>query len=229
MYKTEVAVNCSLQIEEPIIPKGMLKKLEVVYISWKNAWVIRAKGWWKQAQLKAKVMPPVVQKQILEGIALTKMVQAESMAYKIIQTKVNSITFRDLLVSLNPTTKNSNPLQLKALRKVVTAITAKYSSQAWNQLIIKVMVNTKVWNEQTRLQWGPHRSLREAKQKCKAMSHNEIISLLNNSTCRVLEESLTIDKVLKKGAIRKTISLTSILWIILHILPMSHSQIQTVV
>ena len=133
MYKTEEAVNCSLQIEEPIIPKGMLKKLEEVYISWKNAWVIRAKGWWKQAQLKTKVMPLVVRKQTVSGIALTKMVQAESMAYKIIQTKVNSIMFRDLLVSLNPTPKNSNLLRLKALKKVVTATTAKCSSLVWNQ------------------------------------------------------------------------------------------------
>ena len=91
------------------------------------------------------------------------------------------------------------------------------------------MVNTKVWREQTRLRWGLRHSLKEAKQKCKAMSHNEIISLLNNSTCKVLEESSTIDKVLKKGAIRKTISLSSMLWTILRILLMSHSQIQTVV
>ena len=129
----EEAVNCLLRIEVLTIPKGMLKKLEEVYISWKNAWVIRAKGWWKQAQLKTKVMPLVVQKPTVSGIALTKMVQAESMASKTIQTKVNSIMFHDLLVSLNPTTKNSNPLQLKALRKVVTAITAKCSSLAWNQ------------------------------------------------------------------------------------------------
>ena len=80
--------------------------------------------------MKTKVMPLVVRKPILEGIALTKMVQAESMAYKIIQTQVNSIMFHDLLESLNPTTKNSNPLQLKALRKVVTTTTEKCSSLA---------------------------------------------------------------------------------------------------
>ena len=73
-------------------------------------------------------MPLVVRKPILEGIALTKMVQAESMAYKTIQTKANSITFHDLLVSLNLTPKNSSPLQLMALKKVVTATTAKCSS-----------------------------------------------------------------------------------------------------
>jgi len=61
------------------------------------------------------------------------------------------------------------------------------------------------------------------------MSHNEIIYLLNNSTCRVLEESSTIDKALKKGAIRKIISLTLMLWTILRILLMSHSQTLTVV
>ena len=73
-------------------------------------------------------MPLVVQKPTVSGIALTKMVQAESMASKIIQTKVNSIMFHDLLVSLNPTPKNSNLLQRKALKKVVTATTAKCSS-----------------------------------------------------------------------------------------------------
>ena len=80
--------------------------------------------------MKAKVMPLVVQKPILEGIALTKMVQAESMACKIIQTKASSITFHDLLVSLNLTPKNSSPLQLMALKKVVTATTAKCLSLA---------------------------------------------------------------------------------------------------
>ena len=78
--------------------------------------------------MKTKVMPLAVQKLTASGIALTKMAQAESMAFRIIQTKVNLIMFHDLLVSLNPTPKNSNPLQLKALKKVVTATTAKCSS-----------------------------------------------------------------------------------------------------
>ena len=73
-------------------------------------------------------MPLVVQKPTVSGIALTKMEQAESMGSKTIQTKVSSIMYHDLLESPNPTTKNSSLLQLKALRKVVTATTAKCSS-----------------------------------------------------------------------------------------------------
>ena len=73
-------------------------------------------------------MPLVVQKPTVSGIALTKMEQAESMGSKTIQTKVSSIMYHDLLESLNPTIKNSSQLQHKALRKVVTATTAKCSS-----------------------------------------------------------------------------------------------------
>lgn len=74
--------------------------------------------------MKTKVMPLAVLKLIVSGIAHTKMEQAESMVYKI-QTKVNSIMYHDLLVSLNLTPKNSNQLQHRAMKRVVTVTTAK--------------------------------------------------------------------------------------------------------
>ena len=90
-------------------------------------------------------MLQVVLKQIVSGIALTKTVLVVSMVFKI-QIKVNLITCQDLLESINRTLRNFNLRLIKelALKMVVMLITAKYSSQVLNPLIIKVMANMKV-------------------------------------------------------------------------------------